>query len=89
MKIIFQPTADDETVASALEVVDPSEPDSSLVDIGQLIADAYMNFGSYMSTAKIEQLRLKHRLKVVQVGNCKKNYRIFLQLNFCFVFAVL
>ena len=39
----------------------------SSTDVSDLIHDAYSKFG-HISNAQIEKLRLKHRLKVVQVG---------------------
>src|ERR1700679_2095769 len=42
-----------------------SEP-ADIIDIGVLIDKAYANFGDAITNDRIEQLRLKHRLKVVQ-----------------------
>ncbi|TMS38279.1 hypothetical protein L596_005040 [Steinernema carpocapsae] len=43
-----------------------NESDTSNIYIGNLITESYRNFGEALTTEKIDQLRLKHRLKVVQ-----------------------
>ncbi len=38
-----------------------------IVDVGELIAESYRNFGSRVTAEKIDRLRFGHRIKVVQV----------------------
>jgi hypothetical protein len=54
------------TEASTYTDCQPDSDPADIVDIGVLIDKAYANFGDAITNDRIEQLRLKHRLKVVQ-----------------------
>lgn len=55
------------------------EPDS-VIDIGSLIEKSYANHGEAITTERIEELRLKHRLKVIQVCVQKNTFAMYSSL---------
>jgi len=48
------------------KITDAKVENSTEVFIGQLLSNSYKNFGEAFNNEKIDKLRLKHRLKVVQ-----------------------